>query len=1237
MTIVPGADSREIRIFLSSTFRDMDAERNYLLQHVFPRFRQDCAQRNVGFTEIDLRWGITEQASQNGRTVEICLSEIDRCREYPPFFVGFLGERYGWIPAEADLDAYWGAHHEPQYAAEIRAALGRGISVTELEMRFGVLDHLDAPQAVNAHFFLRDAALSARLAEGAPRADFYDDGGGKLGALKQALRDSGKVALDGYVSVEQFGEAIYQRLVQGLDQRYPAAQVPGPLQQRAEEHARFAASRRLNYVPLPAMRAAVAQAIAAGAGTAPPRLYLGGPSGIGKSALMADLAAWLPQQFAGAATYARYSGADGSRELGQWRDDLLVQLAPHAVLTATEAERWNALASALQQQGEHHAQPVLLLLDAIDQLDHPERALQLLAQQSWPRNVWLLVSGLPQLAPAAGYRVLPVQAPDAALRVEIIGAFTGGYRKALAPALIERLSLAPAAASPLFLRMLLEELRVRSHHETLDADIDAMLRMEHADVLFAHLLQRWDAEYSDAGHPSIVSTLAALLTLSQAGLSEAELADLLAAPHDPLSPETRKPRLPAARLSPLLGVLRPYLLRNGERETLMHQALQRGALPPAPGAVRQVLIRHFAAWHWRHVPERLFQHLQLARPAARGSAEHAALEQLLLSLDMFTYLPREHRALMRDSLLLLGGGSAATDTAAARIGQTWAGQLRQISHLSWRQKLERWLRRKAGLEVPTMLLGWLNEMVGELIAWACYGVALPVAEQTVALIEQRGEDPQKLGAARNNLALLNMERGQLSLAACQFERLLALTATLQMPAHDQDVLMANMANLYIRLGQLERARGLAAQRVAQLRQAVPPAPAMLAAALANIGVIALMQGAYADALPPLEQARALGVQVLAAGEPGLVVIYSNLTMAYRLLDRLEQAAAVGEQAVAMCRASVTREHPSTAGCLATLGAVYLEQERLADAERLLVEALAIHRAVYGAQHMDIVHDLAYLGTLYQKLGRFAEADASLDQALSMFDQINSGDGLARASLLIRAAQGKAARQDDMQAERYLQEARLLLQASQQTGHPDYLLVIQELAALHGRAGDSGAVQQLQREALSLPVRAAPEQEAQQEADAADQSAAEQRLALIRANLPPLDPVLSPQLRGMAERYGAARRLADAEALRIEDVAIWRQALGQGVSEASAQLARALYFLGRHQRDAGADVRAMAPLEEALALQRSQGAAGDQQLLMLTLDTLARVYFNRQYKIGAATGMQHEAGAIATRMAAQRAA
>ena len=42
-------ERREIRIFISSTFRDMMQERDLLVKKVFPALRQICAKRFVTF------------------------------------------------------------------------------------------------------------------------------------------------------------------------------------------------------------------------------------------------------------------------------------------------------------------------------------------------------------------------------------------------------------------------------------------------------------------------------------------------------------------------------------------------------------------------------------------------------------------------------------------------------------------------------------------------------------------------------------------------------------------------------------------------------------------------------------------------------------------------------------------------------------------------------------------------------------------------------------------------------------------------------------------------------------------------------------------------------------------------------------------------------------------------------------------------------------------------------------
>lgn len=73
----------------------MQEEREYLLKKVFPEIRSLCRSRGVTFTEVDLRWGLTNEQQRLGRIVQTCLDEIDKCK---PCFIGMLGTRYGWSP-----------------------------------------------------------------------------------------------------------------------------------------------------------------------------------------------------------------------------------------------------------------------------------------------------------------------------------------------------------------------------------------------------------------------------------------------------------------------------------------------------------------------------------------------------------------------------------------------------------------------------------------------------------------------------------------------------------------------------------------------------------------------------------------------------------------------------------------------------------------------------------------------------------------------------------------------------------------------------------------------------------------------------------------------------------------------------------------------------------------------------------------------------------------------------------
>jgi NACHT domain- and WD repeat-containing protein len=95
------------RIFVSSTFTDLKAERDHLHDRVFPRLRSLCQKRGARFQAIDLRWGVSEEASLDQQTMPICLSEVARCQQTTPRpnFIVLLGDRYGWRPLPATIPA----------------------------------------------------------------------------------------------------------------------------------------------------------------------------------------------------------------------------------------------------------------------------------------------------------------------------------------------------------------------------------------------------------------------------------------------------------------------------------------------------------------------------------------------------------------------------------------------------------------------------------------------------------------------------------------------------------------------------------------------------------------------------------------------------------------------------------------------------------------------------------------------------------------------------------------------------------------------------------------------------------------------------------------------------------------------------------------------------------------------------------------------------------------------------
>lgn len=570
-------DLRSVRVFVSSTFRDFAEERDALATHAWPALRALCEERAVTFTDVDLRWGITDEQAAEGRVLPICLAEIDASR---PYFIGILGERYGWVPEEIPehlVEAMpWLAEHKTK-------------SVTELEIAHGVLN--DPEMAGRAFFYFRDPAYAASV-PGDRRADFVSEdaeAASKLAALKDRIRASGLPLEEGFSTPAELAERVVADLSAAIDEAYPQDEAPDPLSRDRLAHEAYALSRRGVWIGRESDLAAL-DTHAAGEG---PPLVVTGASGGGKSALLANWAASYRASHPDAIVIEHYcgAGADAAEWAAMCRriaGELAAATGLEFELPTGPSELKNSFKDALVRLAT--VCRVVLLVDGVNQLADEAGAPDL----AWlppepPPTLRLVVATLPgrslDEARRRGWAEIEVGPLSPEERTRLVSAYLASFAKTLPPKLAARIAASPQAANPLFVRVLLDELRVAADHERLASTIERYLAVTEVDDLYELVLERYERDY-EREHPGLVKDVFSALWAARLGLSERELLGILGAEGAPLPRAVFSPLYLAARTSlisksGLLGFAHDFMrqaveyryLSSGEEKEAAHAVL----------------------------------------------------------------------------------------------------------------------------------------------------------------------------------------------------------------------------------------------------------------------------------------------------------------------------------------------------------------------------------------------------------------------------------------------------------------------------------------------------------------------------------------------------------------------------------------------------------------------------------------------------------------------------------------
>lgn len=570
---------KTVRVFISSTFRDMQAERDHLVRFVFPRLREELVKYRIHFVDVDLRWGVTSDQNALG----VCREVIDECH---PRFLCMLGGRYGWVPD------------------------GQDKSITADEIHYGVLGR-EAEKRGHAFFYFRDDNATARMVEETP-GDFREPDGStnasKLANLKKAITDAGlnpriygedaqwDAAQRRLTGLEAFGKQIHADLLQSLkdDSELAARFITDNAAQadefgeEAEQMEAFIEERTERFVigsrePLMRDMLAFACADPAVAGNI---FVLTGEPGSGKSALLAkftrDLNTLHPSSF----ILPTFVGAStGSTDLRRTLRRLCHELAFAAGNTEPLPLDIKDLITHFHKLLAEVAakQRVILVFDALNQFDATDSAHWLnWLPRELPPGVRIVAS---VIAPADGqpeHQTLAILRARPGTRMEklehltetdtlaIIEGSLRRYAKRLSPEQLAALLTKPAGRLPLYVLTALEELRTLGTYEEITARIRTL--PGDARALFGWILTERlarDPGFRDGeGQPcgaALVEKFAACLGVSRHGLSPAELTALLD-PGDPLG-----------NVAALLSLLRPYLMRRGELLDFYHGQFREAA------------------------------------------------------------------------------------------------------------------------------------------------------------------------------------------------------------------------------------------------------------------------------------------------------------------------------------------------------------------------------------------------------------------------------------------------------------------------------------------------------------------------------------------------------------------------------------------------------------------------------------------------------------------------------------
>lgn len=919
--------TRHLKIFISSTFQDMHNEREILLKDTFLELKKIAKNRDIEVTEIDLRTGVTQEQAESGQIVKICLDEIERCADSPIFFLGILANRYGWSEWLTTVDRAVLEDEKYKWIEE-----HQDVSITEIE----IISALERDNRHNkALFYFKEHKEN-------------DDK--RLIELKSRLIDKSKtdnnLSIEKYKNGEEFREKTINSFKKALDELFPEDEKLSEVEKLRASHQTFAKSRQKIYIPYEENETILSKFI----DSQEDRLLLYGESGYGKSALIANYF----EQFKKEKSHfviEHYIGGAGelSNDLHQMLRRIMLEIKKEFKLDDELPTEPQKILDEFALWLHRVERPTIIVLDGYNQIEDELREKLFYYLPEKFENVKLIITSIKD-----DYSIeykQEIKALTENEQKELIEKYLKYYGKTLNTTTLQEIVSHPQTNNTLFLKTLLDEIRLLGVFEKLSDDIANYLTAKDVVELFSKIFERLERDYKS----NLAKEVLSLLYISRDGLSEDNLMEIL----------NQNGEVARLEFSPLFLAIEEHLVDRGGLYGFVHGFIEeavKGRYLDDTELVNGYRRRIADYFEPREIDNQRVRELPFQLFELRDSE---GLYLNLIDVNFFTSVQK------MDDYELLKYIKLLEKSTYSNIGEDITHEIVKETHKVSLEKLSQ--------DIDNLALFFYEIYPKYNLALAIYQYSLKIRQRDF------GDEHIYTAEGYNNMGTIYDAIGQYANALKVYEKSLSIRKKNLGTEHlDTAESYLNLALFYENMSEYDKSLALYLKALTIKESHLDNSDPNLGALYNNLAELYRLMSSFDNALKFYEKDLEICKKNYPQNHHNIAIYYNNRALLYEAQGDYQNAISFNTNALSIYQKVLGEEHPDTATSYNNLAGVYRLVGRYDEAILLYDISIKIRKKILGETHSWVATSYNNLAEVYRLKGEYFESLPLFYKALAIY-------------------------------------------------------------------------------------------------------------------------------------------------------------------------------------------------------------------------------------------------------------